>query len=154
MFRIKSMARQNEVIVIAPPEAMLEIRPADGYSTVTFASVDEFERWRRTSRPTLARYVRQAFESIHGCHPRRAELEWLCHQQRVPSVKELSFHASSRRSFFRVWKRDVPASPNEFLQLVRRLHAEDLLGRGLAEREVARVTGFRNVAAMRQAVSA
>lgn len=144
------MHRHNEVIVIAPPGAAVEVKSPAGYSTVVFASVEEFERWRRTARPTLARYVRQALDAVGAASVRRAELDWLCRQQCAPSVKELSAHATSRRSFFRTWKRDLPVSPNDLLRLVRRLQVEDLLARGVPEREVAKVAGFQRVAAMRQ----
>jgi AraC-like DNA-binding protein len=89
---------------------------------------------------------------VVGDAARRAEVEldWLCRQQCAPSVKELSAHATSRRSFFRTWKRDLPVSPNDLLRLVRRLQVEDLLARGVPEREVAKVAGFQKVAAMRQ----
>jgi methylphosphotriester-DNA--protein-cysteine methyltransferase len=150
------MTRTIEVVVIAPAGVSIDVKSPCRHSTLVFSSVDEFERWHRGElRPveTIERHVAEALERAGARVSRvRPAMDWLSRQQRVPSVKEFSARWSSRRSFFRTWKTELPLSPDAFLRLVRRLHAESLLRRGMHATEVARVTGFRTVRIMRSAL--
>lgn len=143
--------------MIAPVGVSVDVKASCRHSTVVFSSIAEFERWRAAGevhrRPTIASYVQEAL-TLAGIKTDsiRPAIDWLRHRASVPTVKELAAAWSSRRSFFRAWKADAPITPREFLHFVRCLQAEDLLHRGMHEREVVKATGFRNVAEMRTAL--
>src|SRR5688500_14021440 len=152
------MARKVQVVVIAPVGVTVSVKAACDYSTLVFSSVAEFERWRvdasRSVPSTIAAVVRRALmlSSISTDRTRPA-IDWLSSRSSVPTVKQLAAAWSSRRSFFRTWKADMPMSPQEFLRLVRCLHAEELLGRGVDEKEAAEMSGFGTVGVMRRALA-
>lgn len=151
-----NMAHIARVVVIAPVGVTVTVKGSSRRSTLVFSSISEFERWRHGaahSSPTIAPYVQKALSLVGG---KRAAIEpaldWLSRRHSAPTVKEFCASWSSRRSFFRVWKREMSVSPGEFLQLIRCLHAEALLRRGMGDREVARKIGFRTIAAMQRAI--
>jgi AraC-like DNA-binding protein len=151
------MARNVEIVVIAPVGVAVDVKTPCRHSTLVFSSIGEFERWHHGENEeddrmsTIAPFVRKAM-SLTGMtiNATRPAMSWLCRRVTVPTVKELAAIWSSRRSFFRAWKEDAPVSPHEFLQLVRSLQAEELLRKGMQAGEVARKTGFRSAAVMRE----
>lgn len=153
----EDMDRSVQVVVIAPVDVTVAVKTECRHSTLVFSSIAEFERWRvgHPSRgpSTIGGFVREALElSGITVDATRPAIDWLSHRHTVPTVKELAGMWSSRRSFFRAWKRDAPVSPHEFLALVRALHAESLLLHGLTEKEAVKKSGFSTPAAMRSAL--
>jgi AraC-like DNA-binding protein len=150
------MTRNVQVVVIAPVEVTVAVNATCRHSTIVFSSIAEFERWRVAHArlpATIAGFVREALIlSAITVDATRPAVEWLCHRHAVPTVKELAATWSSRRSFFRAWKRDAAMSPHEFLLLVRTLHAESLLLHDITEKEAAKKSGFSTAAAMRRAL--
>jgi transcriptional regulator GlxA family with amidase domain len=132
------------------------VKGPDPHATLVFSSIAEFERWRHGAvyaPATIASYVQEALSLLGGTRGAiEPALDWLSRRHSTPTVKEFCASWSSRRSFFRAWKQGMHVSPREFLNLVRCLHAEDLLRHGMADREVARKLGFRTATAMHQVI--
>lgn len=152
------MARKVQVVVIAPIGVTVTVNAACDHSVLVFPSVADFERWRDGASPektpSISAAVNRALTLSQVAPDRtRPAMEWLSSRSSVPTVKELAAAWSSRRSFFRIWKTDMPMSPHEFLHLVRCLHAEELLGGAVEEKLAAEQSGFATVGAMRRAIA-
>ena len=120
--------RSPVVFVIAPDDVPVMVRAASA-SVLRFSSSDEFEKWRAGSAAQMSAAVHAALAELHvdlsQCSLRTQEvIARLCEREAVPSVKELTVHCSSRRSFYRSWQADIGETPDAFLSRVRllRLH--------------------------------
>lgn len=141
----------DEVIVIAPPNAHVNARAKLRW----FTTVEAFEEWRNGSlkAPPLHAAVLEALHQLGFGMPPAALaglFAWLGSQQRVPHLKELARQCSSRRTFFRAWRGEMPESPAQFLLRVRRIRATALLSTGHHYRDAAIAAGFSSIEAMRQ----
>jgi AraC-like DNA-binding protein len=152
------MTRRVRVVVIAPAIVSVTIEGPCRHEVVAFSSIPEFERWRHgtvRAPATIAPFVQKALSIVKGKQGEKTTvaLGWLRSRHSVPTVKEFSGAWSSRRSFFRAWKDDMNVSPREFLHLIRSLYAENLLRRGMDEKDVANKIGVRSVASMHRAIA-
>ncbi len=117
---------KSTVVVIAPSDVPVQVRAANA-PVLRFESSEEFEQWSHGSAARVAAAVYAALAEwdvdLEACSPRTQEIiARLCDRPTVPSVKELFALCSSRRSCYRSWSDDIPATPAEFLTRVRLLH--------------------------------
>lgn len=122
---LRSSAKPT-VVVIAPSDVPVQVRAANA-PVLRFESSEEFEQWSHgaAARVAAAVYAALAEKNVDlaSCSPRTQEIiARLCGRPTVPSVKELFSLCSSRRSCYRSWSDDIPATPAEFLTRVRLLH--------------------------------
>ena len=123
---IFSSSARSTVVVIAPSDVPVQVRAANA-PVLRFESSEEFEQWSHGSAARVAAAVYAALAErnvdLASCSPRTQEIiARLCDRPTVPSVKELFAPCSSRRSCYRSWSDDIPATPAEFLTRVRLLH--------------------------------
>ena len=116
------------VVVIAPSDVPVQVRTANA-PVLRFESSEEFEQWSHGSAARVAAAVYAALAEwnidLARCSPRTQEIiTRLCDRPTVPSVKELFAACSSRRSCYRSWSDDIPATPAEFLTRVRVLRLQ------------------------------
>ena len=148
-----------EIIIIAPEEMLPRIeREVRGAPVRAFTTLEELDRWRREPvqrLPSIAEDVDRALADA-GCKslrlPQRLQslLEAIAATPRVPSLHELEGHWESRRSFYRIWRAEIPFTPSAFLRRVRTLHARRLLATGMTRKQAAMLAGYRSVDAMRR----
>lgn len=111
------------VVVIAPRDVPVQVRAANA-PVLRFESSEEFEQWSRGASERVAAAVYAALAEwsidLESCSQRTQEIiARLCERPTIPSVKELFAPCSSRRSCYRSWSDDIPATPAEFLTRVR-----------------------------------
>lgn len=116
---------QAAVVVIAPRDVPVQVRAANA-PVLRFETSEEFEQWSHGSAAKIAAAVDAALAEwsvdLSSCSPRTQEIiARLRERPTIPSVKELFAACSSRRSCYRSWSENIPATPVEFLTRVRLL---------------------------------
>ena len=68
----------------------------------------------------------------------------------VPAVVDVERLCASRRSLYRMWKRELREAPSQFLRRVRVVHAERLMNDGISAKQAALRAGFGSVNCLRR----
>jgi AraC-like DNA-binding protein len=155
------MAR-TDVLIVAPPGVRISIRTrGDPPEVHLFESIDHFDRWRRANSADagcLGACVDRAVEEIHAAAESSLQLtsvlSWLRSQPQVPCLKQLAEAVTSRRSFFRLWLREMNERPSQFLSRLRAHFARQLLAAGQPLDGAAQRAGYPSVNAMNRAIAA
>jgi hypothetical protein len=151
--------QSTEVIIVGPSDVWRSIgRRVDGdYRVLTFATLEEFDRWRRTGAlenlsiyPDLVAALIELGLRFGDLPARlRSALEALGRETRVPPLRRLKT-ACSRSAFYRTWRAHMEIAPATFLRRVRALHAARLIAAGCSKKQAALLAGYSSVDQMRR----
>jgi AraC-like DNA-binding protein len=166
---VRSEARRKRVddepvIIVGRPEISgLIARIAGTAPVVTFASLEDLDRWRNaatrgvesTIRCDLASELEALGLNIEALPEKlRSAIESFTGEPQVPTLTRLeSRWSSSRRSFYRVWNDCISEPPSTFLRHARVRHALRLISMGRTKKEAAFQAGFGSVNQMRRSCS-
>jgi AraC-like DNA-binding protein len=149
------LSPNRRVIIVGPPELAAPLARKTDH-VMQFRTLEELDRWReqQTGEAIGADVIaalhelEMAFDAIP--EKLRSVLESIAMETRVPALRELEQHWSSRRSFYRTWNDVFDEPPSMFLRRVRSLHAQRLLTLGFTRKQAAMLAGYSSVDQMRR----
>jgi hypothetical protein len=153
------VAAPDTLIIIGDRETSERLaRRAGTDRVVAFASLEELDLWREgrlagdeTFGPDVAAALAEIGCSLTGMPKKlRGQLERMADETTVPPLRALEQQWPSRRSFYRIWREQIPETPSAFLRRLRARHAERLMALGRSKKEAAHLAGFSSVDQMRR----
>lgn len=147
------------VIVIAPSEVSTRIARSEWErNVVAFRSLDDLDRWRRAQASTgtnirgdvMTALSEIGFDLERLSSKLRDTFEAFARRKSVPAVVDVERLCASRRSLYRMWKRELREAPSQFLRRVRVVHAERLMNDGISAKQAALRAGFGSVNCLRR----
>ena len=151
----------HRVIIVGPPELSGSLAQRAEVDAVHFRTLEELDRWREQREDAdeaigsdMIAALDELGMAIDGVPPKlRTLLDAIATETHVPTLRDLEYRWTSRRSFYRLWNEAFDEPPSMFLRRVRSLHALRLLALGFTKKEAALLAGYSSVDQMRRNIN-